>query len=71
VRLLATRVAHENVQTAKTFDRACNEFLAEALVPEVARYGHSHSALSLDQFDDFLRVRLFGWKIVDSDVGTP
>ena len=49
VRLLATGVAHENVQTAETFDRACNEFLAEFLVPEVAWYGQGHASLGLNQ----------------------
>jgi hypothetical protein len=70
VRLLATGVAHKNVQTTKAFNSSCNEFLAEFLVPQVAGYGYANAARGLDQIDHFLRVRLFGRKIVDGDVGT-
>jgi hypothetical protein len=69
MRLLAPGVTYQDIQTSEAFDRACNQFLAEFLVPQIAGYGHRHASLGLDQVDDLFRVHLLRRKIVDGDVG--
>src|SRR6266550_7184114 len=68
-RLLARGVAHENVQPVELFYGIGYEFFAKIFVAQIAGNCNRSASGFLDQSDDFVRVRLFGGKIIDRDVG--
>src|SRR5436309_3759357 len=68
-RLLPARIADDDVETAEAAHGFLDQALAERLVPEVAGNWERFPAGLLDQCDHLTRIRLFGRKIVDRDIG--
>jgi hypothetical protein len=69
MRLLASGIAHDDVEPAEAVDRALDQVLAKRLLTQIAGDAQSHSAFRLDQRDDLLGVRFLGREIVDGDIG--
>src|SRR5258706_3433161 len=67
--LLPTSIVDPDVQAAETLHGASDKVLTEFLVSQTAGDRETDASVGLDQRDDFLRVRLFGRKIVDRDIG--
>jgi len=67
--LLSRSIADDDVQAAQSLHSFLDQRPAERLVPEVAGDREANAARLLDECDHFLRVGLFGWEIVDGDIG--
>src|SRR6202034_2115695 len=67
--LLASRVADEDVQAAKTSNRLVDEAVAEGLVSNVAGNRQCGSTFGFHELDDFARILLFCRQMGDRHVG--
>ena len=70
MRLLATCIADEDVETAELLYCVTDELRAKGLIAEIARDSDTVAPRILDELDHFLRIRLFVRKVIDGDVGS-
>src|SRR2546423_2937922 len=66
--LLPSGVANENIESAQLLYCIRNELAAKIFVAKIAGHGDSFAAGFLNEPDDFVRIELFRWKIVNDYV---
>jgi hypothetical protein len=67
--VLPRGIAHEDIDAAELADGVGYELVAERLSTQFARKRDGLASGSLDERDDFLRIRLFDGQVIDRDVG--